>query len=107
MYRKLPEISILLPFIYSYLKLIEHPSLSDALIVGFLSLFSIALFFIRYKEDAQISRKPKELELLEFEHEKERMKISIEEMKYQANKNRIMRDSLEAGKPKSQKGFVF
>lgn len=107
MKKQLPELSILLPSVYSYLQLIDGAQIAEALIAGFLSLVSISLFYIRYKENATISNKPVELQELELEAEKERLKISVEEMKYHANKNRIMRDNAQAGKTGVGNKFAF
>jgi len=107
MLKKIPELFLVFPSIYSILKLIKQPNVADALIVGFLGLISVCLFYIRFKETSSYSKKSKEIQDLENKMEQERLRISIEELNYQANKNRVIRDNLEANKNRPNSRFTF
>jgi len=107
MFKRIPELFLIFPSVYSILKLIKQPNFADSLIVGFLGLIAVALFHIRFKTESQAPVRPEEIIDLQNELEKERIKISMEELRFQAGKNRVMRDAMESGTAQPNKRFSF
>lgn len=87
---------LIFPIIYSLFMLYRTPSISDALIVLGLLAASVFLVMFTYKYNFYVNPQKSELNKLEEELQLERLKLSIEQVKENALREKMIRDSRAA-----------
>lgn len=93
--------------IYTTLMLYKTPTISDSLIV--ISIASILIFqkyFLSKKELNSLGRPDDELSNLQRELEKERLKMTINQIKFESSRQQAMQDEKNAGGTDGRK-YVF